>query len=676
MYSKEIADKKALLAVKQIQVAVKDPKRLTRLKNTAKNALAYENDTTPAPAGEFSFPGLVYSGFEDTLVSKLNDPIRIIFAKQEEADLKKAKKVTGAAEFYSQPVRGAWEMKDIMGKKAAARGGFAIFEKHSEQREINGKDVFVDVLRNVKAEDFYCQRGKGWDLETHDFLGEFNITRTKSELENGVKAGLYDAGQVDQLIAAYGKDSGHKFNEFLLNSSGKDPMRYLDASDADNQTGEPTYSLVGHLMQSEGERSYLLLDYRSGIWVRAENLEEILEKPADAVVPLWNYKAWHTHPEADNFWTKAPGDDVRPVHEMVKVLVNLSMLNLKKRIKAKRAIDPNFFPDAREIADSVTEVVEANSIPGRSMGEGVYEFKTDDNTSIMVNLVNFVNNFLGEKTGITPGAQGAARESTATVYVGNIEQVANRMNLYSKFYQHCWAQIGLLFFLGLKKSMTEEMYVRVMGTNGYEWDELKEADVNPMRDYDIRIQGGAEDAQNTAVTKKAKSEALEAVAAKFPQVVNPREYAEQRLRAGDWDDEEIKLILDTDVYGSREILAEAAQAIQDICAGAEPKINRKANEAFVMKIIDYADDTEDLEPNKQELLYAYASLHMDVVAKNAARRAIMMASMAGQIPGAPVGALPQQPAAPQTAFPSGVNPQQNPGLAANAATLPPAPTGR
>lgn len=672
MVEKTLADKLAKLAVTQIKAGISDPKRKTRLENNKKNSDAYDNIVPKAPEGEFSFAIPVYSGFEDTLVSKLNDPIKINFDKQEEADLKKAKKVNGAYEYYSAPARGAHRIKDIHGKKHAARGGIAIFEKHAEQRTIGGKQVFVDVFRNVKAENFYCQPKKGWNLEDHRFNGELEITKTKTELDRGVTAGNYSGEQVKKLGEMYGDQSKNALpNQITTAGNSKNPFARMEETDEGNYAGEPVYSLVGHNMEYEGKRYYLLLDWPTGLWVRCEDFDELYEKPADSELPFWNYCAWHTHPSVETFWTKSPGDDVRPIHENVRVTINLAMLNLKKRTKPKRAADPAFFPDIKEISDSVTEVVEMNAIPGRSVGEGVYEFKTEDNTAIIVNLVGFINGFLGEKTGITPGAEGAAKDTTATVYVGNIEQVANRMSLYSEFYRHCWATIGLLFFLGLRQHMTPGIMARILGLNGYEWQELLDEDVHPIRDYDIRVSGGTQDSENSQIKLKAKNESLDSVNTLFPGILNPLKASEEKLRVGGWDDEDIKALLDRDAFGTQALLSEAAQAIEDILNGLEPKVNRKANEAFVLKIIDYADDCEE-DNNNYEKLYAYAYLHLDVVAKNAARKAIMLASMAGSIPGSPMGGgAPAAPGAPT--MPPGAAPASNPLLAANAATIPAAP---
>lgn len=621
MIEKTLKDKLAEIAVRQIRAGLMDPKRKARLENNRKNAEAYENVVPPALKGEFSFAVPVYSGYIDTLVSKLNDPIRINFDKQEEADLKKAKKVTAKWQYDSAPARGGWRRHDIDGKREVANNAVAVFEKHAEIRKVDGKEHFVDVFRLVRSENFYCEPKKGWNLEWHNFCGETNLLRTAWELDRGVEDGRYDADQVAAMKAAH-SDGQFKMNDpMAVGLTGK-----TDGAGDGNYTGEDVYNLTGHYMIHEGTRYYLFLDYQTGKWVSVEKMDDMFEKPYGAVNPLYPYQAWSAHPSPRTFWVKAPGDDVRPVHETTRIMLNLAMLNLKQRTKKKRAIDPNFFPDSREISDALTEVVEMNALPGRSASEGVYEFTTEDNTRIIVNLASFINNLLGEKTGITPGAQGNSKEDTATVYVGNIEQVANRMNLYSEFYHFFWAQIGLLYFLGLRQKFVQGEFVKTLGLVGYEWQELVEDDVHPIRDFDINITGGAEQAGLSAARKKEQRESLKDALVNFKDHMNPRKTLEELLRIGEWDDEDIRGFLDLDSFGGRELLAEAAQAIQDICAGDDPKVNRAANTAFILKIINYADDFEDENNDNYERLYAYALLHIDIVAKNAARRASVLAA--------------------------------------------------
>jgi len=617
-----LADKLSGIAVEQIKAAFRFKKG--RMDQIKKNEDAYMNVKDNIP-GNLTISMPVMGGFTDTLISKLNNPIKINFDKQEEADYRKALKMQSKWEYDSAPTRGAWKIKDLLGKKMAALSGVAIFYKASMKKEKR----FIDILRNVDHNHFYCEPKKGYDLETHRYLGETNIWKSAADLDEGVKSGIYNEAQVIKIKANLA-DENRKVNEELYNSN-KHRYEAMNLSNNENFEGDDIYCLTNHLMEYKGKRYYIFLDYNTGTWIRAEELEEMFSKPTDFDNPLWPYQAWHTHPDISNFWSKGPADDVLSIHGQIGLILTYAFKNLKQRIQKKRAIDPEVFPDASEIEDEITQTIEVNPLmQGKSIGEGVYEFQTEDNTRIIVNLVSFLNGFLGEQTGITPGSKGRASEERVTIYLGNIEQVANRMGLYSEFYQQCWAILGLLYFIGVKDNYVSGQLVKTLGLNGYEFEEFLSEDASPLRDFDIRITGGTENAEVTKEKEQTRRDSLILAVKEYKQFMNPMKVIENVLKAGGWDDEDIKALQDTDIYGNRVILSEAAEAIQEVIKGENPKVNRGANEAFVMKIINWADDhEEDLEDDQYEKLYAYANLHLSIVARNSARKAMMIAQMQG-----------------------------------------------
>jgi len=626
MLEKILADKLAGIAVKQIKAGMEYSKK--RKKRIRKYETLYINNNDPkALPGRFDVSMPIIGGFVDTLRSKLNDPMTLIFEKTDEADYSKAMKVTAMFNRDSSPQRGKWRIKDLRGKYLAAFSGVAIFNIFSES-----DPKYKNTFRNVIHHNFYCQPKKGPDLEEHKYLGEINVWRSKSTLKKGSLSGKYDAQQVNQLFSQT-SDPNFKLNdEIIIND--RDHYRALGLDDSQNYTGDQEFCMVNHFMEHEGERYYLFIDYNTGTWIRAELLEDLpFGKPEDSDVVLWPFSSWHTHEDPSEFWSKSPCDDVYPVSEVMRAIINLALENLRKRTRTKRAVDPSIFPDINEIEDDATEVIETKAlIENKNIGQGVYEFKTEDNTNITVNLVNWMNSFLGEKTGITPGSQGNAAEDKATIYVGNIQQVADRMGLTSDYYRQCWSEVGLRWLLGLIENLTEGYFVKILGLQGYEWKEITKSEVKPMRDFDIRIVSSNDDSELNASKNKRKFEALQSAILGFKDKMNPEWALEQTLRAGGWEDEEIKAAQDTDVYGGRKILAEAATAIEMILVGKkDPKVNRRANDAFVMKIIDFADDESDsLSKDQYERLYAYAYLHLDIVARNTARRILLLRRMAGE----------------------------------------------
>ena len=408
MLEKNLADKLAGIAVEQIKAGFKFKEG--RMKQIKLNEEAYLNVKDLEVPGRITVSMPVMGGFIDTLVSKLNNPIKINFDKQEEADYKKALKVQAKWEYDSAPTRGKWRMVDLIGKKMAGVSGVAIFYKAAMSTD----KKFFDILRNVDHNHFYCEPKKGYDLETHRYLGETNIWKSAANLTDGVESKIYDEEQVNKLKSSL-TDENKKVNEELFNAN-KHRYQAMGLSMAENFEGDDIYCLTNHLMEYQGKRYYLFLDYNTGIWIRAEELSEMFSTPTDYLQSLWPYQAWHTHPDISNFWSKSPADDVLSIHGQIGLILTYAFQNLKQRIQKKRAIDPEVFPDATEIEDEITTIIETNPLmQGKTIGQGVYEFQTEDNTRIIVNLVSFLNGFLGEQTGITPASKGRASEERATI---------------------------------------------------------------------------------------------------------------------------------------------------------------------------------------------------------------------------------------------------------------------
>jgi hypothetical protein len=133
-------------------------------------------------------------------------------------------------------------------------------------------------------------------------------------------------------------------------------------------------------------------------------------------------------------------------------------------------------------------------------------------------------------------------------------------------------------------------------------------------------------------------------------LINPKFRAESILRAGGYDTEQVRVAMDTEYYGNQDILAEAAEAIAQIVDGKTPDKNRKANSAFIQKILNYATDNQALPQQTFDILIRYAQLHIPVAVENATREMALKMQMMGPMgmPGIP-GA--QQPTVGQQMMP-------------------------
>ena len=119
------------------------------------------------------------AGFEDTLLSKIKQPISIVYTPTEGSDTVKAQKTTRAWELESSVSKEDWEYKDLLVKKLAMVSGRGILK-------ITVADPYAHRLDPVDHYDFLVDPlTNGMSLESARYLGQDNIILSKYKLETG-----------------------------------------------------------------------------------------------------------------------------------------------------------------------------------------------------------------------------------------------------------------------------------------------------------------------------------------------------------------------------------------------------------------------------------------------------------------------------------------------------------
>lgn len=641
MIDKSLADKLTAIACKMVRTCVNF--RQPRLDEVEKNFTLYANKKEPALKGRFNVPIPIVGGFVDTLMAKIDDPPKIAFGQNDEADFKKAKKVTAAWDRESQSKVLKLARKDRNSKKYAALTGRAVLKYYA--------DSFPDYAPHLEITDLYdfiFEPMGGSDLDNHLFCGQMNIFRSDFDLDEGVKNGIYDPLQTRLLKTRILSNESKKNEDIYRNKQRRMREIGLDI-DTHNYIGENVFNLTELCLTYNGKRYYLFFDYTTATWVRAEELKTIFKSN------LYPYISWATHEDEYNFLSKAPADDIRPIAESMKIVFNQALDNLQKRNWGQKAYDKDIFPNPEQLEWRPNGLITAETNDKRPIASGIYEFQTPDNTTITVNLMNYLDNFLGQKTGITPSAQGVTdKDAKVGIYFGDLQQTADRLGLYNKMYAEAWSDLGARYLWGLREHMREGMLVKLIGADGIEWDELNKKDLNPTKEFEIIVKGGNAEEQIDEIKKKTKQESLSAIITNplYARTLSPRWVVENVLRNGGWEDQDIKVALDLQNEGNQEILSEAAQAIQDILEGKAPGLNRQANAAFVQKIVDFATDNNVSMP-VYTMLMQYAKAHLQIAMENTARKARMMTmfqSMNGGMPAENQGmtATPERTPLPQS----------------------------
>lgn len=624
--------------------------RQKRFDEIKKNEDQYFGVNTPALKGRSNIPfdSVVMGGFIDTLQSGLRQDISIRFGHTREQDKLSADKISAVWERESGPSKGDWNGKLTDSRFLASLSGVGINKLYVEGTPKFKSDLFI-----VDHYDFVPEATGGPDIDKHLCKFQMNIFRSKEELLDTADSGYYDKTQVRKLIIQYQDPQMRKNITDLYNNK---QIRYatfgIDVSTM-GYVGSNMYRLTEGVIFYKGQWYYIVFSAETKLWIRFEKLENVFSHAKD-YPGRGPWTVYHTHRHPFLFWTKAPADDVRPIAYTMKKIVNLTIDNLEKRNWDMTAYDPKVFNDPTQLLYRQDGLVRANLKPNQDISRGLFKFQTPDTTSITINLVEWLNNFVGQKTGITPDAQGAAQTDRVGILVSNMQQTTKRLSLQNDRFKKAIVDLGVMFDYGCYDHLREEYAVKIIGEKGAQWEE-KVTRRDTERDFSVIVKDANEEETKNLVSAQKRELAFQRLEKnpKLIEKINPNELVRTILEDGGFSDERINMLLDTNYDGDGDSRAEAAQAIQDCLEGKKLyRMYRGATPAFVEKILDFCDKNFDLVPaqelaklsdgqrkkyakdmEKHDKLIAYAQAHIPIVQKNMERKAVsFLASKAvGQI---------------------------------------------
>lgn len=621
------------IASKQLETSMKF--KQPRMQQVRLNEDVYFGKPKVALRNRFNVPfdQVVMLGAIDTVMARSDDSVKLGFESDVEEYKRGGMKVTAAFEKDSSDSVGRWDQKDRLAKKMAYLSGRAIYEIYSESFP-----KYKNVLKVIDHFDFQCDPGGGAYLEDHQFCGTINNFFSRSDLVDGGNNGDYDPKQIDRLVNNTDDNEHKTIDDEYKNRQNRLLSLGLDI-DQNDYVGQSMFNLVKWCMYLDGKRYYLLFDPKKQIGVKLKKLVEISESN------LFPWVTWATQ-DSPMFWSPAQADSIRPIAEVYRVLVNGMLENIQKRNWNNRAYDPGVFTDPSKLLYTPDGLAKANWKPGMtSLAQGIYEFSTPDTTGVTLNAIEWLNSFLGEKTGITPGAEGQTKDTKVGIYYGNVQQVAERFGLLNKSYTQARIDLGIRYDWGLYEHCPEDMMVKVMGIEGVGWEKLTKADTEPT--YTCRVISTNAEAEKTAMVAAKKADALTKIQTNPALVnkLNPNWLVENILRAGEFTDEEIRVGMDVNTNGTQEVLLKAAEQIRKIVDGVWPlPLIRQATTGFQQKIVDYATDhAEEISIEIYHRLMIYAKVHQQFVQENMIRQAMSTPEIAPVDPNAVRSKTPVTP---------------------------------
>jgi len=600
--------------IKQLQTS-RDYKR-GRLAEIQESEDLYLGKVKASLASPFNecFPFM--SGFVEHYVSKIDNPPTLDFGGNHEADFKIAEMITSAFEIESADPIKQWARIDRECKRLAVFSGLGIYKQWADSpMDPDTKEARYQAHFDTKdIYEWHFEPNGGGHLEDHLFCGEEGVFMTIEEIEAGAKEKYFDEEQVKALIQG-SSESEYKDNAVEQEAEMSRRRSLMLDPTNHNYVGQQTKKLIEWYTTFGGKRYYVLFDEKTSMWLRIEPLKEIFG------TDLYPYVVWHTHEDRYNMLSKAPCDDAKPVAKYINRLLNQVMYNREKKNRGQRAYDPEMFQDVEALADWRPDgLIPVDTQGGnRPIASGLYEFQVGGLEGT-IDLVSFLDAFSGQKTGSTPGSQGASdKDKRVGVFFGELDQVSEFIGTRNKSYTEAWAQLGIRYIYGLDHHLDDEgIAIELMGPEGIEYTTLSRFDMKRNRQLSVRVRGGSEDFQRKEVEKKRKAEVLAGVV-----TVNPEWKDRELLSIAGYTDAEIKEAFTPLPYTSRELISEAMQAVEDILVGKTPRLNYGANVIFMQRIIDKATDlnmsNKEKERKMANKLLEYAMAHEEIVAENEMR---------------------------------------------------------
>ena len=577
MISRQLADKLTTIALKQLDAGIRMKEQRMKLIKEIEDL--YNNKVVQISDGRVNIPFPIMSGQIDTIYSKIDNPPSVKFEIPNREDI--AARVSEAWKIDSSSRRAGWKRKDRAEKKLALFSGRGISKIYATSIDKNYQ-AHYDV---VDHRSFVCEGTRG-NLEDNLYCGEIDIFKTEADIAQMVRMGIYDRQNATALVSGGSEEK----QAYVAFENQWDRMRALGLSPEMNAfVGQKIFNMAEWYIEYSGTRYYLLLDPRKGTWLRAEKLSDI----TGSKNPVYPYTSWATNYDEFNFWSKGPGDDILPIAEAMRLILNETLENARRRNRPMRMVDNNVVEDINQLLEYVPDNV-IIAKPGRT--SNIVTLETPE-ISTSINLVQFLNHFMGEKTGISSQLQGTPDQDVKVgVYYGTLQQAADRIGSINKEYSESYADKAYRYFWGLKEHLSGPKAIQMLGKFGYAWEELTPKDLRDIDDIDdVVVSGGSSEETVDEVKKKRQLDTLAQLTANpnLAAKLNPTWVIKTSLSGSDFSDDDIQEALDSQGSENRELMLEADHAIQQIIEGKQPKLNRGATIGFVERILNWDRDNVD-----------------------------------------------------------------------------------
>lgn len=547
--------------------------------------------------------------FVHTLLSKIDNPLIFKFVKRKNAQLKRVEMLNALRE--SDANNDNWDIKDIVGKKQAIIYGRAIYTYYADS--INGE--YKSHLEPIDVYDFLIDPSCGGiDIEEAKYMGNYGVCLTKKDLKDGLKSKNFLRYAVDELLNGSGNA-----DESSQEETNKKTRMYGQNTVGNKEIGDPNkYKFWRWITtyQEDGERYYLLID-NSGRCIRCEKLVDMFPPTKDfpnGAFPFWT---WAAFPDLTEFWTPSYCDYAREIFMAQDVSINQMLDNAEAINKPQKVVDVTAIENLAELKYRRDGIIKTKG--GVDVNKAIQFIQTPSiNTPIQV--FNILEMIQEKASGVTSGAKGVSDEDGKVgIYEGNQAAAADRFGLLNKSYSFGYKRFAKLYELGVRENLIKRQAIDIIGPNGIEQVKVKRSDIfRKNDDFSVLVEASNAETMASIQDRTLKSNFLAQNA--MNEIVNKKKSFEISAKNVGFTEDEIDQLLDVSVYGNSEIMSECDRDIEGIIEGEEVKPNRKANNAYKQKMVNYlADHQEDMTMEQFSTMAMYIDSLEEIIYKNEAR---------------------------------------------------------
>lgn len=547
--------------------------------------------------------------FVHTLLSKIDNSLIFKYLKRKNSQLQRVANLNALVDKDRD--EGYWDMKDIAGKKQAIIYGRAVYSYYADS--INKE--YESHLENIDVYDFLIDPDAGGlDIERANYLGDYTVKLTKSDLEEGVKNGNYIKETVKELVNGSG-NSDESSQEDLNKRSRTYDQNHTTTKKIEDTSNK--FKFWRWFTTYEGIRYYLVID-NSGNYIKCVPLLEAFPKTKKFKKGAWPYWTWAAFIDLTEFWTPSYCDFAREIFMTQDLSIGQMVDNAEAINKPQRVVNVNAIENLAELKYRKNGII-------RTTGDydinRVYQAIKTPSITTPIEVYKLLESIQQKSSGVTDGEAGVEdTDGRLGIYEGNKEATADRFGLLNKSYSFGYKRFAELYQIGVDDNLITKQAVDIMGPDGIETKKISRRDIFRKTDeFIIKVEASNAEFLSSIRERDSKIKFLQGEANN--EGVNQKKSFELRAKLAGLSDDDIKELQDVDFFGNSKVMSECDRDIEMLLDGEKTPLNELANNAYKQKMVNYLrDHKEDITMDQFKRIADYIVRLEDIIITNETRK--------------------------------------------------------